>query len=834
MNTPPDLFAGYQPSPDCFDEMTAAGPAQPAWNRVAEHLAALGLPELKRREEAALRQLQENGATYNVHGDAFGGDHPWELDIIPYIIHESEWNALAEGLAQRARLLDLLLADLYGPQTALREGLLPPEILFDNPAYLRPCRNLPAPGGHHLHFYGVDLARGPDGGWRVLGDLPQIPAGAGYVLENRLVLSRLLADLFRDSQVHRLAHFFQQFREHLAGLSPRRVDAPRLVKLSNGPQDVTYFEHAFLARYLGQTLVEGEDLAVREQTVWLKMLGGLQPVDVIVRRIEDAACDPLELGGPAARGLPGLLQVIRSGHVAVVNAVGSGLLESEAILPFLPGLCRHFLSEDLRVPSVQTWWCGDPVQCSYVLEHLDELSVLPAFNGNGALPVSSRGELAAAIAAAPHRYVAQERLRFSSAPALDGDRIAARRVFLRTFLTLTPGGYVVMPGGLTRAVESHSGAHEAVAAGGVSKDTWVVSDAPVSEFSLLPSRSGAIELSRGGGDLPSRAADNLFWLGRYAERADAMIRIARLLLIRLSERPEGAAMPHLALYAAALGEAAPTPLAGEKDYEALEANTMSFLFDDKVPGGLRQTVDAVRRVAGIARDRMSAETWRMLNRMELNLEEMSRARRFIAGDVVEMLDRMLIRLAAFAGTSLESMTRGQGWRFLDIGRRVERAVQLLTLLQYTLVRPPPDTEPAVLDDVLNIADCSITYRRRYLSSLQDAPVLDLLLTDETNPRSLLFQLEALSTHVDQLPRAPGAVGLSEEQRLIARALTRTRLLEIGRLAARAPDGAREELSLFLQEILDVVPLLSDALTRHYLSHARPARQLDTVRLGSHQ
>ncbi len=826
-----DIFSDYPSAPDCFDEARADGPVRAAWQRLGEHLAALGGAELQRREQAALRQLQENGATYNVHGDAFGGDHPWELDIIPFIVHESEWNTLAAGLAQRARLLDLLLADLYGPQTVLREGLLPPEIVFDNPAYLRPCHNLPAPGGRHLHFYGVDIARGPDGGWRVLGDLPQIPAGAGYVLENRLVLSRLLADLFRDSHVHRLAHFFQQFREHLARLSPRRTDAPRLVKLSNGPQDVTYFEHAFLARYLGQTLVEGEDLAVREQTVWLKMLGGLQPVDVIVRRIEDAACDPLELGGPAARGLPGLLQVIRSGHVAVVNAVGAGLVESEAILPFLPGLCRHFLSEDLRVPSVGTWWCGDPAQREYVLDHLDELSVLPAFGGNGVLPAAARSQLAAAIAEAPHRFIAQERLRFSTVPSLDGERIAARRLFLRTFLTLTPDGYAVMPGGLARAVESHSGAHEAVASGGVSKDTWVVSDAPVSEFSLLPSRGGAIELSRGGGDLPSRAADNLFWLGRYAERTDAMIRIARLLLIRLYERPEGAAMPHLASYAAALREAPPTSLNDEEDYQALEAATMAFLFDDQVPGGLRQTVDSVRRVAGIARDRLSAETWRMLNRMELNLEEMSRSRRFVAGDVVDMLDRMLIRLAAFAGTSLESMTRGHGWRFLDAGRRLERAVQILTLLQKSLIRPPTDHELAALDDVLQIADCSITYRRRYLSSLHAAPVLDLLLTDETNPRSLLFQLEALADHLDHLPRDAGAVGLSEEQRLIVRALTRTRLIDITRIADLSPSGERMELAAVLQEIIDLVPLLSDALTRHYLSHAHPARQLDTVRLG---
>lgn len=830
-STKPELFADYRPASDSFDEFRADGPARVAWQALAGHLNALGLEELQRRERAALRQLQENGANYNVHGDAFGGDHPWELDVIPLLVHDREWNELSTGLAQRARLLDLLLADLYGPQTALRERLLPPEIIFDNPAYLRPCHGLPVPGGRHLHFYGVDLARGPDGAWRVLGDLTQMPAGAGYVLENRIVLSRLLAAPFRDSQVRRLAHFFQRFRETLLALSPRPRENPRIVMLSNGPQDVTYFEHAFLARYLGQTLVEGEDLAVREQGAWLKMLGGLQPVDVIVRRVEDSACDPLELSGPASQGLPGLLQVVRSGRVAVVNALGSGLLESEALLPFLPGLCRHFLSEELRTPSVATWWCGNPTDRAHVLAHLEELSVIPAI-GSSPLPNPAAPEtLRRMIEAAPHRFVAQERLRFSSVPAIEGGRIAARRLFLRTYLSATPEGYTVMPGGLVRAVEAHSGAHESVASGGVSKDLWIVSDDPVSEFSLLPTRSGAIELSRGGGDLPSRAADNLFWLGRYAERTDAMIRIARLLLIRLSERPEGAAMPHLSRYASSLGASLPIGLNTEADYAALETGVVAFLFDDKVPGGLRQTVDAVRRVAGIARDRLSAETWRMLNRMELNLEEMSLSRRPITGEVVEMLDRMLIRLAAFAGTSMESMTRGQGWRFLDMGRRLERAVQLIALLHHSLVTADA-AEPLVLEDVLSIADCSITYRRRYMSSLRDAPVLDLLLTDETNPRSLLFQLDAVADHLAQLPRDALAVGPSEEQRIIAHILTRTRLANIAQLAAADEHGRRAALSDMLQECLAAAPRLSDSLTRHYLSHARPARQLDTVRLGA--
>ncbi len=819
--TASDLLSGYQPAAGCFDEARTSGPGREAWDRLFAHLNEIGAGELARREEAALRQLQENGATYNVHGDAFGGDHPWQLDLVPFILHEQEWTPLAEGLAQRARLLNLLLADLYGPQTALREGRLPPEIVFDNPAFLRPCHGLPVPEDTHLHFYGVDLARGPDGGWQVLGDLTQMPAGAGYVLENRLVLSRLLADLFRDSQVHRLAHFFQQFRETLQRLSPRRVDNPRIVMLSNGPQDVTYFEHAFLARYLGQALVEGEDLAVREQTAWMKMLGGLQPVDVIVRRMEDTSCDPLELGGNPGQGVPGLLQVVRSGQVAVVNALGSGLLETEAILPFLPGLCRHFLAEELQIPSVATWWCGDPEQRAHVLAHLDELSVIPAIGDAAALPVSGRAELEAAIGAAPHRFVAQARMRFSSAPTLEGRQLTARHLFLRTYLTATPNGYLAMPGGLARAVESASGAHEAVAAGGVSKDVWVVSDAPVSEFSLLPTAGGRIALSRGGGDLPSRAAENLFWLGRYTERTDAMIRIARLLLIKLSERPEGSAAPHLALYAAALGDTQPFA-DNEEGYAALEARTTAFLFNDQVPGGLRQTVDAVRRVAGVARDRLSAETWRMLNRMELNLEQMSAQRNVVVGEVADMLDRMLIRLTAFAGTSMESMTRGQGWRFLDLGRRIERAVQGLTLLQHTLVRVDP-AEALVLDDVLSIADCSITYRRRYLASLRDAPVLDLLLTDETNPRSLLFQLESIAGHVDLLPRLEQAVGLTDEQRAITHMLARLRLVDIAALAAFDSAGLRAGLEALMRDLLDGAARLSDVLTRHYLSHARPVR-----------
>ena len=828
---PVDFFNACRTLRGSFDELRGTGTElRPVWRHLGEYLASLGIDELARREGAAYRQLQENGATYNVHGDQQGGDHPWELDIIPFVVHESEWNPLAEGLAQRAKLLNLMLADLYGPQTLLRDGLIPPEIVFDNAAFLRPCHGIAVPGNRHLHFTGFDVCRMPNGEWTVVDDLTQAPVGAGYVLENRIVLSRLLADHFRDSHVQRLAMFFQSYRETLFRLAPRHRDNPRIVMLSNGPMDESYFEHSFLARYLGHTLVEGEDMAVREQSAWLKMLGGLQPVDVIVRRVEDQACDSLELSGGAG-GLPGLLQAVRAGQVVVANALGSGLLESAAFLPFLPAVCSHLLGEPLRIPSIQTWWCGDPESRAHVLSHLDECRVFSAF-GTARSPAGNQDAIPVhEIEANPHRYVAQPRIKPSTAPVLKKSGLASSHIFIRTFAAATDDGYAVMPGGLARAIEKVDVSGVALSSGGVSKDLWVVSDHAVAEFSLLSPVGAAVELSRGGGDLPSRVADNLFWLGRYVERADYMIRIARVLLIKLSERPEGAEMPYIEGYLAAMG-IADMPLAVERDYATVEKAVTSFLLDESVPAGLRQTVDSIRRVAGIARDRISADTWRMLNRLDIALEDMSLSRRVIVGEVLDMLDRLITRLAAFSGVSMEGMTRGHGWRFLDMGRRLERALETMWLLQHTLVAVTPN-EAQVLEDVLGIADSSITYRRRYLTTLQTAPTLDLLLTDETNPRSLIFQMDALVEHVNHLPRDQDQVGLAEDQRVAVNIQTRLRLSDINQLASSITGERRVLLDEMLQSLQDELPGLSDALTRQYLSHARPSRQLETARNSAH-
>ena len=833
-----DLFSGYQPVPGSYDEWRdEAGQPRPHWQSITRYLEQLGRRELLRRQEAARRTIQENGITYNVHGDSTaGGDHPWELDIIPWVLAASEWRDLERGLAQRARLLNTLLVDLYGAQTVLQAGLLPPELVFDNPAFLRACHGISLPQDLFLHLYAADLGRSADGRWRVLSDLTQAPAGTGYVLENRIVLSRLMADVFRDSQVQRLALFFQHMRETLAALAPRHRDNPSIVLLSEGPQDETYFGQAYLARYLGFALVEGEDLAVRDQSVYLKMLGGLQAVDVILRRVPDHACDPLELPDAASKGPPGLAQAVRAGHVAVANALGSGLLETPAILPFLPELCRRLLNEELEIPSLPTWWCGQPEVLTHVLDRLDELTLVPVFGDSAAavqprlLNDVERDRLIASLREHPHRFVAQEPMVWSSAPTFEGDRITARHVFLRTYLAAHEGGYHAMPGGLARANESGSDLAAVLRVGGVSKDTWVLSDEPVSEFSLLRPAGAPVELSRGGGDLPSRMADNLFWLGRYVERADYMVRAVRVILIKLSERPEGTSLPYLGSLLHLLDISGPAGGAqDESHYDALEADMQAFLFDETQPGGFRATVEAIRRTAGIVRDRLSADTWRMLNRLELTLQETAEGAR-TAGDLLEMLDRMITRVAAFGGVSMESMTRGQGWRFLDMGRRLERALQTLQLMQCTLVDISP-YEGALLEDVLNIADSSITYRRRYLTSLQAAPVIDLLLTDETNPRSLAFQLAALQDHVDKLPHALDQVGPTEEERVALQAMTKVRLADVVQLTSVLEDGRRAYFNALLTEVSELLPQLSETITRRYLSHAQSARQLETPRLS---
>lgn len=836
------MFASYEPPPGRFDELLASpGELRPQWRQFVELLNRLGPTELSRRWSLAERLIRENGVTYNVHGDAEGRDRPWELDSLPLLFPAAEWEWLAAGIAQRARLLNLILADLYGPQSLVARGLLPPELVFGHPGFLRPCHGIAVPRGSHLHLYAAHLARSAeDGGWLVLSDRTQTPSGTGYAVENRIVISRMLPSTYHDCRVERLASFFISIREMLHSLAVHHRENPQIMLLSPGPKSPTYFEDAYLARYLGFTLVEGGDLTVRDGRVYLKTLGGLIQVDVILRRVTDEDCDPLELRGDSPGGVPGLLQAVRAGNVAIANTLGSGMLEAPAMLAFLPRLATALLGEDLQIPSVATWWCGQSAEMEFVLANIERLVIKPAFGVTQVRPIvagllnsSELAELVSRIRAKPRQFVGQQWVTRSTAPVMTETGPQPWHVALRAFAVAAESGYRVMPGGLTRVSPVGDRLGDSMFAGEGSKDVWVLAEGPVSQVTLLESPDTPIPLRRSGNDLPSRVADNLYWLGRHVERAEGTVRLLRTILLRLTSEADPARLTEIPALLRALGTETGdgpefVPAEGPHATTEVEREIHALVFDAARPGSLRGTMDAMRHVASIVRDRISLDSWRILNRVEHDFRSLNSVAATQLSDVLAMLNQMILDLSAFSGLGMESMTRGPGWRFLDMGRRIERALDTINLLQNTLLDDGPDERP-VLEALLEIADSSMTYRNRYLTMLRPAPLLDLLMTDETNPRSVGYQLAALAEHVENLPRDPAEPLLTAEQRTMLDVLASVRLADVNQLSRTDRNEFRSDLNNLLTRLAQQLRLLSDGLSHKYLIHSGPSRQLVELR-----
>jgi uncharacterized circularly permuted ATP-grasp superfamily protein/uncharacterized alpha-E superfamily protein len=828
----------YTPAPGYFDEMVGERAAlRKHWGPLLDSLARLTREDFTRRWQEGRRIVRDNGITYNVYGDPQSTDRPWPLNPIPQMLAPDEWAEIETAIIQRANLFNAILADVYGPQRLLETGLLPPELIFGNPQFLRPCHGVTIPQNSYLHIYAADLARSPDGRWWVIADRTQAPSGAGYALENRIVSTRILPDVFAECHVRRLASFFQTLRDSLMAMAPGHRDNPRIVLLTPGPYNETYFEHAFLARYLGYSLVEGGDLAVRDNRVYLKTLGGLLPVDVVMRRQDDSYCDPLEFRNDSILGVPGLMQAVRSGAVTVANALGSGVMESPAISAFLPGLCRYLFGEELRMPPAATWWCGESYALRYVVEHLGRLVVKPAFPGPGQDPVfcsrlseEERQKLAQRIRKQPHKYVAQEQVALSTTPVwTDDGTLSPRHLVLRVYAVAADGSYVVMPGGLSRTSSEVGSMIVSVQRGGGSIDTWVRAERPMPPLSLLRQATQPIDISRATIDLPSRVADNLFWLGRYAERIESGVRLARAVLPGVQDSADGYLDNSVRIGIRILTDMEYLP----PDMEKASADTSeltSLLFDVERRGSLGWHADQLRRVAWLLRDRLSNDTWRVLNRLDAEFKTPQLPEPLRMGGAIDQLNQAILTLSAFSGLVMESMTRGQGWRVLDIGRRMERGLQMVELLKHTIVTAA-EPESQRLETLLEIADSSMTYRSRYLTSLRTNLVIDLLLIDDANPRSLAFQLDRLSEHIDQLPLTSSSARLRPEARLILDARSAVRLSDLDALAKPAGSGMREELDRLLDKVGDDLRALSETLTRSYMTHATPSRPLSRFQEG---
>jgi uncharacterized circularly permuted ATP-grasp superfamily protein/uncharacterized alpha-E superfamily protein len=736
------LVADYSPRPGTADEMMGPdGKIRPAWRPLIDRLDRLTRAEIDAQFARADRYLRDAGVFYQAYGDGGSNAREWPLAHVPVLIEEAEWRTIAAGLVQRAELLEQLVADIYGDNRLVSEGLLPPQLIAASPEYLRPMAGWPA-GKHFLHFLAFELGRGPDGRWWVLGDRTQAPSGAGFALENRVATGRALADLLATMNVHRLAGFFRDLRDalfELAGPSGGGVAV-----LTPGQLNETYFEHAYIARYLGLMLLEGGDLTIADGKVMVRTVEGPKALSVLWRRLDSAFLDPLELKPESRIGTPGLADAIRRGAATVVDAIGSGILETRALLAFLPGISRKLNGEDLALPNIATWWCGQDRERTHVLQNLERMMIGPALatslpldDGEGTLLPSSldrrsRAALAERLRTSGEHYAAQESVTLSTMPVYADGKLQPRPVTLRAFAARTRSGWSIMPGGFARVGASTDTSAISMQKGGRAADVWILSSAPVEQITLLPADDDGLD-AKLATVLPSRAADNLFWLGRYIERADGLARVLRAYHGRIAEDPQARnpVLPAIRLALKGIG------------IDARRA----------IPGALTAHIDAAADNAGRIRDRFSADGWLAL--MDLSKTVHRFATTVTPGDDASRAMTVLLRkLAGFAGLAYENMYHGTGWRFLEIGRRLERALEMSRL---TALFAKPGATAELLDLLVEIGDSVMTRRRRYKVNSGRLAAIELLALDEANPRSIAFQLAQLKSEIALLPgRGHGA------------------------------------------------------------------------------
>lgn len=852
--TPAALAAALAPpaAPGHFDELRggvsapAAGepgaanvtgphalPAGP-WARFFEHLGIDGFRDLNRRTVNLQRRVRDNGVTYNVYADADGPQRPWSLDLFPLILSPRSWQQIEQGVLQRVRLLDRILADVYGPQRLLASNLLPPALVQGHPGYLRTMHGVEPAGGTRLHIAAFDLARDPSGSWWVVSQRTQAPSGLGYLLENRLIISRLFPEAFRDLKVQRLAGTYRALADGLRAMC-LAADEPRIVLLTPGPYNETYFEHAYLARYLGLALVEGSDLTVRDQRLFLKTLKGLVPVHCILKRLDDEFLDPLELRPDSHLGVPGLLQAIRAGNVLVANAPGSAFLESTAILGFLPALSRHLLGEDLALPSLATWWCGERATMEAVLPQLACSVIKPTYAGAGAGAVLgkslSRRELdewAGRIVRESDEHTVQAWQPLSQMPTwkqgLEGDRILPRSLMLRVFAVADGAqSWRVLPGGLTR-IASATLEIASMQRGGSSADTWVMTEGEVDATSLLHYDQPAVETAHRSRTATSRAAENLFWLGRYTERTENTTRLARLVLEGLngedqSSQPLLAWLGDMAVASALVLPAVPPAAQARRVFER---SLIAALGDAGNATSVGYNLAAMRGAASAVRERLSQEQWNVIVRAEQEFLRgwtlCTKDGDFSPVETLRVLETLSGHTAAMTGAQTDRMTRDDGWRLLSSGRHLERLAFLASALSSALETGALFDEGG-FEAVVALFDSTITFHAQYQQRHDLPALLDLLVLDRDNPRSLGWVAQTLRGRLAKLAgSAPGEVPD------VALAVPDPQQWSLQAMCERDARGQYAALLELLQRCTDAAFQLSDALGARYFTHSGEARQ----------
>ena len=840
-----------------WDELRdAAGALREPWRQFFERLGEVGIARLDDHLASVAQQIRDNDISYNVYADN-GEPRPWALDLLPFLISEDEWAHIELGVTQRAHLLNAIVADIYGPQTLLERGQLPPALVFGHPGYLRSVKGFTPPGGQYLQVVAVDLARTPSGDWTVMAHRTEAPSGLGYALENRLIVSTLFADPFRALRVSRLAPTYSQLIATLvqAAQATMRHDgddvdrSPHIAFLTPGPFSETYFEHVFLARYLGVTLVEGKDLTVRDDKLYLKTLAGLERVHVVLRRLDDAFCDPVELRADSSIGVPGLLQVMRAGNVIVSNVPGSGFVESPALHGFLPGIAEVLLGEDLVLPSVPTWWCGEKAARNHVFARLDEAFIVPTWpvTGRDAPPGLEQGRQRLAtwrerIEAMPDTYTIQQAQRFSCAPRYEDGTVGGRPSVLRVYaIADVNGGWHVMPGGFTRLAAERQ-TTVSMQYGGSSVDTWVLSSQPTSTFTLLPSPMQPADLARKHRTVSSRAAENLYWAGRYGERAENNVRLLRLILGSLEGNDADAMFPTLVELAMHCGLVQSGDMFSPHSPQAFERALVANLSESTGAASIGQNLNCQARSNGEVRGRLSNDHWRTIlaarNDFRDALQTLmpapgyngggsqgngngsrngngERYERYDRVTLMNALEHLSVQLSAISGAQGDRMTRDEAWRLLFVGRHIERVSAMTSVLRVVADKGQLST-PAGFDLLLQLFDSTLTYRSLYPGRFEVPALLDLLVIEPTNPRGIYGVYERLRKKLDEIAVAAGSTRHRPFAELMAPAAS---LPTLEALCAVDEDGAYGNLIAVCDQIGAFAGAAAHEISARYFSHA---------------
>ena len=818
---------------------------KPYWNQLFTIIDRLGVSGLEARQKDIDWLLAENGVTYNVYNDPLGMHRPWSLNVVPFVLHQQEWDLVTQGIKQRAEILNLVLKDVYGENKLIKEGIIPYEVIYGHRGFLRQCAGMQLNTEKYLSIYAVDLCRGTDGRLWVVHDRTEAPSGMGYALENRSTLNRILPEMFTEMNIKSHAGFFQELDQMLVDAAPGKMEHPNIVILTPGSHNETYFEHAYMASFLGYPLVQGNDLVVRDGFVWMKSLQGLKRIDVILRRVDDAFTDPLELREDSHLGVAGLLDVVRRKNVSVINPVGSGVIENTGLIPFMHSIARYFLNEDLILPQIASWWCGQEIEKNYVLENLSKLVIKRIDRTNREsiyfgefLNPEELDALKKVIQQRPYRFVAQERINFSTSPNFSKGAMEPRNIVARAFCIAAKNDYSVMQGGLVRVSPNTDTIRVSNQRGGTSKDFWILQDTPiVQEVTMRSQKKTPIAIS-GLNDLPSLTAENLYWAGRYVGRTLVTARFIRVVMRQLAlvqntrEQPDSEKLKVLLKAVTHLTGTYPGFTAKDKDgTNAMDdpmQEMLAVILDKEKVGSLAHTINMFGNSYYSIRNLWSSDMWRVFKNIQKIWNALLEGKDHSVNHILKVLNQLITRLIAFMGLIEESIMVQQGLLLYFIGLQMEQS--MLTIIKsraLLAIKYNEQVEYYLLEYLLTSHESLNIYRYSYRSHIQLEHMLDLVLLDMDYSRSLTYMVNRLLKDLAHLPHSVEDHQLTNYQQYVMEAFSKLRSAESTELAeTKSPyDFKRETLVVLLEELSELLHKTSQAISNTYFNHTDKQKQM---------